>query len=110
MHFARHQGIAHFMRSAFPLRAIWQVVLYALHFFFGFTGLAVFAAALKSPALGAFLLPTLFMRSPEPALMRLRFAAMFAYNPLPIISSISPLRPKMLPTSYPWQCYQRDAP
>jgi hypothetical protein len=46
------------------------------YFFFGF--LAVLADSLKSIAVGAPLLPTLRMVSPEPALIRLRLALMFA--------------------------------
>jgi hypothetical protein len=43
-----------------------------------FTFLAVLAASLKSLAEGAPAVPTFRIFSPEPALMRLRFAAMFA--------------------------------
>jgi hypothetical protein len=51
-----------------------------LPFFF----LAVFAACLKAFAVGAPLLPTFRMVSPEPFAMRFLFAAMFAYKPLGI--------------------------
>lgn len=43
--------------------------------------LAVLAAALKAPAVGAPFVPGLRMDSPEPAAMRLRLAAMLLYKP-----------------------------
>ena len=43
--------------------------------------LAVLAAALKAAAVGAPFEPGLRIFSPEPAAMRFRFAAMFAYKP-----------------------------
>lgn len=46
------------------------------HFFF-----AVLADCLKSFAVGAFLLPGLFIFSPDPALMRFCFALMLEYSP-----------------------------
>jgi len=52
---------------------------YALLFFIGF--FAVLAAALNAPLAGAPLAPTLRIVSPDPALMRFFFAAMFAYSP-----------------------------
>jgi hypothetical protein len=50
-------------------------------FFFGFRGLAVLAAALKSAALGRPSSPRRAMRSSLPDSIRFRFAAMFAYRP-----------------------------
>jgi hypothetical protein len=46
-----------------------------------FTGFAVLADSLKSVAVGAPGLPTLFIFSPEPAFILCRFALIFAYNP-----------------------------
>lgn len=47
----------------------------------GLRFLAVLAAALKAAAVGAPFEPGLRIFSPEPAAMRFRFAAMFAYKP-----------------------------
>ena len=51
------------------------------HFFFGLGFLGVFAAALNAAEVGRPVSPGRAMRSPLPASMRSRFAAMFAYKP-----------------------------
>ena len=57
-------------------------MLHAFHFFLPFlaTGFAVLAACLKALAVGLPLAPAFFIVSPEPALMRFFFAAMFLYR------------------------------
>jgi len=72
---AGHQDSASLVGVTLVQLAIWQVVWFILaHGFF----FAVLAACLKSLALGAALEPTLFIFSPEPALMRSCLALMFA--------------------------------
>jgi hypothetical protein len=51
--------------------------------------LAVLADCLKALAVGAPLLPTLRIFSPEPSEIRSRFAAMLAYKPLGLLAMIS---------------------
>tara|TARA_R110000772_G_scaffold35174_1_gene84873 strand:- start:415 stop:759 length:345 start_codon:yes stop_codon:yes gene_type:complete len=77
----------HIRRIVFSLNAtlfnfapalVWTILtdnhaLFAFFFFF-----AVLAAALKAPAFGAPFAPGLRIVSPDPALMRARFFAMFA--------------------------------
>jgi hypothetical protein len=74
---ARHQDPAFLVNRASVGLAVGQVVggRFA-HRFVGF--LAVFAAFLKSASVGAALEPTLFIFSPEPALIRACLARMFA--------------------------------
>jgi len=51
-------------------------------------GLAVLADSLKSSADGAALLPTLFIFSPDPALILALFLWIFSYSPLINISTL----------------------
>ena len=79
---ARHQNPTLFVGWAFVGLTIRQVVLgFLAHHLAFLGGFAVFAAALKSAAEGAALEPTLFIFSPEPALIRARLALMLLYRP-----------------------------
>jgi len=70
-----HQLAPNLVGFALVQLATRQIVWFRLaHGFF----LAVLAACLKSLALGAALLPTLFIFSPEPAAIRFCLALMFA--------------------------------
>jgi len=78
----RHQNPTLFVGWAFVGLAIRQVVLgFLAHHLAFLGGFAVFAAALKSAAEGAALEPTLFIFSPEPALIRARLALIAEYRP-----------------------------
>jgi len=75
----RHQNTTLFVSWAFIGFTTRQVVFgFLAHHLAFLGGFAVFAAALKSAAEGAALDPTLFIFSPEPALIRARLALMFA--------------------------------
>jgi hypothetical protein len=75
----RHQNAAFFVNWAFMDFAIRQIMCGRFAHRFAFlAGFAVFAACLKSAADGAALDPTLFIFSPEPALMRACLALMLA--------------------------------
>ena len=65
---------------------MYRSTLFIISYFFAFVKyyfrfLAVFAAFLKSEALGAPLDPGLRIFSPDPALIRLRLAWILAYSP-----------------------------
>jgi len=75
---ACHQLAPNLVGFAFVQLAIWQVMWFRLAHGFFLAVFAVLAACLKSLALGAALLPTLFIFSPEPALMRSCLALMLA--------------------------------
>jgi len=68
------------------------------HYFLplGLRFLAVLAASLKFLAVGAPFEPGLRIFSPDPAAMRLRFAAMFAYKPRFLGMDLAALSPILL--------------
>ena len=78
----RHQNPTFLVGWAFVGLSIRQVVFgFLAHHLAFLGGFAVFAAALKSAAEGAALEPTLFIFSPEPALIRARLALIAEYRP-----------------------------
>ena len=66
------------------------------YFFLGLRFLVVLAASLKFLAVGAPLEPGLRIFSPDPAAMRLRFAAMFAYKPRFLRMDLAAFSPMLL--------------